>query len=356
EWIEEHVSGVKYNPKSMPSHTDGIYYSTGIQHCDWTARPWPYEEHLHFTNWTVNEAIRFLEMRDPSMPFFLKVSFLAPHPPFIPPRFYMDRYLRNDLPKPLIGDWETPPPEKGIDLDAFDLNLKGEALKSMQAAYYGLINHIDDQIRRFMKIINNRLILKTSRSETKEQDDRDTIVIFTSDHGEMLGDHYRRRKGQPYQGSVRIPFMIKAGKKHGINPGKVSSKLVGLQDIMPTVLDMVGIDIPKHIDGESLVPLFSGEHDNFREYLHLEHAPRFQSIVTESDKFIWHVASGSEQYFDLVNDPGELHNAIQDEDAQGRIAYLRNILIKELKNRPEGFVSNGELIPGCEYGHIIPGY
>jgi len=129
---------------------------------------------------------------------------------------------------------------------------------------------------------------------------------------------------------------------------------VGLQDVMPTVLDMLDIDIPENIDGKSLVPLFKGDDENFREYLHMEHAPRFQAIVTETDKFIWLVATGKEQYFDLETDPGELHNAINDIDKQDRIAYLRNILIDCLRDRPEGFVSEGNLVPGRPFDHMIP--
>jgi len=354
EWIEERVKGVKFNQKSSRAHTDGIYYSTGIQCCDWTARPWPYDEYLHHTNWTVNEAVKFLEMRDPSMPFFLVVSFLAPHPPLIPPEFYMNRYLRNELPKPKIGDWETPLSEKGWDVSSHDVNLNGEALKSMQAGYYGLINHIDDQIRRFIQIVDGNVRLKSNISDTKSEDDNNTIVMFTSDHGEMLGDHYYRRKGLPYQGSVRIPFMINAPEKHGIKQGAVSNGLVGLQDVMPTVLDMLDIEIPEHIEGKSLVPLLTGDDENFREYIHIEHAPRFQGIVTKTDKFIWHVADGEEQYFKLSSDPDEMHDAINDKENQDRIKYLRKILIDCLLDRPEGFVVDDKLISGQEYLPVLP--
>ncbi|MCD6321838.1 MAG: sulfatase-like hydrolase/transferase [Clostridiales bacterium] len=332
EWVEERVKGVKFNQRSSRLHTDGIYYSTGIQCCDWTARPWPYEEYLHHTNWTVNEAIRFLERRDPSMPFFLAVSFLAPHPPLIPPEFYMNRYLRNEIPKPKIGDWETVPPRTGQDVSSFDVNLSPEALKSMQAGYYGLVNHIDDQLRRFLKIVDGNVQLKSNMSDSKGEDDKNTIIMFTSDHGEMLGDHYMRRKSVPYQGSIRIPFMMHAPERYGIDSGKVCNRLAGLQDIMPTVLDMLDIEIPEHIDGKSLVPLLTGDDENFRGYIHIEHAPRFHGIVTETDKFIWYVASGREQYFDLVNDPDELHNAINDREYKQRVDYLRDVLIDCLKD------------------------
>ena len=114
------------------------------------------------------------------------------------------------------------------------------------------------------------------------------------------------------------------------------------------------IEIPEHIDGKSLVPLLTGDDENFRGYIHIEHAPRFHGIVTETDKFIWYVASGREQYFDLVNDPDELHNAINDREYKQRVDYLRDVLIDCLKDRLEEFVENGSLIPGKEYNHLIP--
>ncbi len=146
---------------------------------DWTARPWYLDEHLHYTNWVMDQALEFLEHRDPTCPFFLTVSFLAPHPPLQPPAFYFERYLRTGVPDPVIGDWEEPPAHDGLgdDVASPHVHLQGEALLSMRAAYYGAINHIDDQLRRFL---DQNTALGRLMSEN-------TIVIFTSDHGEMLG-------------------------------------------------------------------------------------------------------------------------------------------------------------------------
>jgi len=91
----------------------GGYRGAGIMHNDWTARPWHLDEVLHNTNWTVTESLKFLKKRDPSCPFFLVLSFIAAHPPLVPPAFYMERYLRQELPAPVVGDWATPPPGDG---------------------------------------------------------------------------------------------------------------------------------------------------------------------------------------------------------------------------------------------------
>src|SRR5690606_20733754 len=110
----------------------GGFYGGGVMHNDWTARPWHLPDALHPTQWTVSRAIDFLHDRDPSCPFFLVVSFLAPHPPLNPPAFYMDRYLRQTLPDPVIGDWAAPPEHDGLGDDPASprVNLRGEALRS----------------------------------------------------------------------------------------------------------------------------------------------------------------------------------------------------------------------------------
>ena len=318
----------------------GGYYGSGVMHNDWTARPWHMEEAYHKTNWSVNEGLRFLNRRDPSCPFFLVVSFVAPHPPLIPPAFYMERYLRMDLPEPSIGDWAVPPPNGGIgaEVSATHVNLTGETLRSCRAAYYGLINHVDDQIRR---LLNGVTALKRD----------DAVVIFTSDHGEMLGDHYLWRKSLPYEGSARIPLMIQAPREFGFKEGHVTDRPVGLEDVMPTVLDLAGVPIPDTVEGESLVPFLRGEDPTWREWLHVENAPTHHALTDGREKLIWFVKDGREQFFDLTSDPTECHNLI---DTSDRVPIWRQRLIEELADRPEGFSDGKKLITGRPYRGVMP--
>lgn len=323
----------------------GGYYAAGPGHNDWAARPWPLAEHLHQTNWTVSQALRFLEDRDPTQPFFLTVSFLAPHPPLIPPAFYMERYLRMELPAPAIGDWaQIPDASNGQRLDASRIHLNPEALRSMQAGYFGLINHIDDQLRRLFNPPAGVL-------------PANTIVLFTSDHGEMLGDHHMFRKSEPYQGSAHVPLII-AGpglKEQGINAGQLRDHAVALEDIMPTCLELAGLDVPASVDGKSLVPLMrdaSAELD--RQFIHGEHAPHAHYLTDGKAKYIWRVKEGREQFFDLEHDPQELHdlagNALHGQD----VSLWRGRLIDRLRHRPEGFVANDQLVPGRPYVAPLP--
>ena len=323
----------------------GGYYGTGVMHNDWTARTWHMDEAYHSTNWTVYEALKFLRNRDTSCPFFLTASFLVPHPPLVPPAFYMDRYLRLDLPDPAIGDWAEPPPNDGVgdDVSAVHVRLTGEALRSARAGYYAQINHLDDQIRRLLNPVDG--VGRTTGNNT--------VVIFVSDHGEMLGDHYRWRKSLPYEGSARIPFLIDVPERYGIRRGSVVDNPVCIEDIMPTVLDMAGVDIPEGVDGRSLLPLMQGKKTAWREYLPIETSPTYHCLTDGREKYIWFVQDGREQFFDLTEDPQETRNLIDAPEQVDRIARWRSQMVRTLRDRPEGFSDGERLIPGCPYRGVM---
>ena len=326
-------------------------FGHGISGNGWTARPWHLEESLHYTNWTITEAQKFLKTRDTSCPFFLTVSFVAPHPPLVPPAFYLDRYLRMDLPEPAIGDWAEPPPNEGIgrDVQSDQVCLTGEALRSCLAGYFGLVNHIDDQLYRLLG----------GHSGMDGSTNRDTVLIFTTDHGEMLGDHYLFRKCYPYEGSARIPLLIRGAGGMGLKTGNVCERPVCLEDIMPTVLDLAGLPIPESVDGKSLVPLLQGEEAEWRPDLHGEHSPCYRQeqanhfLTDGREKFIWFTESGREQLFDLENDPTECRDLTQDADSAERVSRWRQRLIDELDDRPEGFTDGENLIAGREYPTVM---
>jgi len=319
----------------------GGYYGAGVMHNDWTARPWHMEESFHQTNWTVNEALNFLRKRDPSVPFFLVVSFIAPHPPLIPPAFYLERYLRLTLPEPVVGDWAAPPPHGGLgdDVSAARVHLRGEALRSCLAGYYGLINHVDDQIRRLLNPVNG----------IQRETGANTVVLLTSDHGEMLGDHHLFRKSLPYEGAARIPLLLSAPARFGIKPRTVCDQPVCLEDIMPTLLDMAGAPTPATVEGRSLLPLMRGEAPPWRPWLHIEHSPSHHCLTDGREKYVWFVPDGREQFFDLTTDPHERRDLAADPRAAARLAEWRRRMVEELRPRPEGFSDGVRLIPGRPY-------
>ncbi len=334
----------EYFQKHRPDDWEGAY-GTGVMHNDWTARPWHLEEDLHPTNWTVHEALRFLRDRDQSRPFFLVVSFLAAHPPLVPPAFYLERYIRTGVPEPVIGDWAVPPPNHGLGMGVapHTVDLRGEALLCARAGYYGLLNHLDDQIRRLLNPV----------SGVDRMTGGNTVVMLTSDHGEMLGDHYLWRKSVPYEPSARIPFLVRAPERFGVRVGAVVDRPVGLEDVMPTCLDFAGVAVPGGVDGRSLLPLLRGEETPWREYLHIEHAPLHHTLTDGNEKYIWFVADGREQFFHLPENPDERFDVAKHPRDAARVELWRKRLVAELKGRPEGFSDGERLIPGRPYPAVL---
>ncbi|MCL2479230.1 MAG: arylsulfatase, partial [Treponema sp.] len=320
------------------AHADII--DTGLDCNSWVARPWLYDEYLHPTNWVVDQSIEFLRRKDPGKPFFLTMSFVRPHSPLDPPGYYFNMYQDKEIPQPFIGDWAD---TEDTDRNGRVYNTSSgipdsKLIKKARAAYYGCITHIDHQIGRFLQSLFDNDALNN------------TVILFVSDHGDMLGDHNKFRKSLPYRGSANVPFIVyDPGNMLGIESGKRFNQVVELRDVMPSLLSFAGIGIPDTVEGKSVLPLLKNESSVWREYIHGEHANGIASnqfIVTSKDKFIWYSSTNAEQYFDLENDPNEMHNLIDDGRHSQRIDYLRKILIKELAGREENFSNGVRLVPG----------
>lgn len=311
----------------------------GIDCNSWAAKPYMMPEHLHPTNWTTQKAVDFLRRRDTTKPFFLWASYVAPHPPLTPPPCYFDRYLRRSLRAPAIGTWAAGEAIRHPDFDSFEGQLSGYQIHEMQAGYYGLISHLDAQVGRLLRALKDEGVL------------HNTIVLFTSDHGEMLGDHRMFRKSQPFNGSVQIPLILyDPGRKLAVSPGTEGEQLAELRDVMPTLLSAAGIGIPETVEGRDL--LFDVRTDSGRDYLHGEHLaqdrPRSaQYIVTKDRKYIWYSDTGAEMLFDLQEDPMELHDCSGIPEYQAELVQLRQILVQELAGREEGYSDGCTLIRGC---------
>ena len=319
---------------------DADVTDTGLECNSWVARPWIYEERLHPTNWVTSRCIDFLRRRDREKPFFLMASYLRPHPPFDAPQFYFDLYRDRRLTPPAVGFWaDGDALEKGGRIfDSATGPSDPELIRQMQIGYYACVTHLDHQIGRLWQAL------------VDDECDRNTVILFTSDHGEELGDHHLFRKSRPYAGSAHIPMILSAPESLlGIQHGKAVSAVTELRDVMPTLLDAAGAPIPDGVEGRSLLPLARGEETRVRPYLHGEHAYGALSnhwIVTETDKYCWYSQSGEEQYFRLDTDPHELTNRIDDPAQAARIDSLRRALITELTGREEGYTDGKRLIVG----------
>ncbi len=329
--------------RAQPGYHEADYFDHGVNCNSFVARPWDKPEHLHPTNWVTSQSIDFLRRRDPTRPFLLYASYHRPHPPLDPPAWAYEQYLDRDMPPPPMGDWSgifSQFRRAGI-ADPSVGPIPAERHRRARAGYYGSITHIDHQVNRlFEGIVDANL-------------DRPTVLCFTSDHGEMLGDHNLFRKCYAYEGSAGVPLIIH--NVPGVKPGMVSHGLAELRDVMPTLLDVAGIPAPTNLDGRSLLPTLRGETTTPRDVLHGEHVLFGQSMQWVRDprwKYVWLSGDGHEQLFDLETDPHELHDCVREHPAE--VARLRDHLITALTDSPEGYVAAGRLVPGRKPSAVQP--
>lgn len=312
----------------------------GLDCNSWVAREWMYEEELHPTNWVVTRGIDFLRTRDTTQPFLLNLSFVRPHSPLNPPKYYFDMYYDEikEMDLPSIGNWIK---ERNFDIDAYSTvakvgKLNPRDLRRAIAAYYGCITHIDHQIGRFLMALEEHQLLQN------------TIIVFLSDHGDQLGEHNILRKAYPYQGSIRIPLIVKnVPELYGKIP-----YIVEIRDLFPTLVDVACGRKVEGIDGISFKNII--EEKGIHDYIHGEHFFNEEShhfIVDENWKYIWHCYTNSEQLFHLANDPKELENVV--EKYPEITSKYREILVSEISNREEGFVENGKLVVPKSYGPTL---
>lgn len=291
-WLSEELG-------ASADHTE-----SGIDCNSWVARPWPYPEKYHPTNWVTDRAIDFLRKRDRSRPFFLTASYVRPHPPYDPPRDFWDMYIGEKLSPPHVGDWADPltGTHSITDISA----PSDETLRHMaMAGYYGCISHLDNQIGRLLIALFDAGALS------------DTVILFCSDHGEMLFDHNLCRKSLPYLGSARVPLLIKGP---GIAQGVRETKLASLEDVMPTLLSVAGVPVPETCDGLDLLS------ECKREFLYGTHdygALTNRWLVSAEEKFICYPEQGREQYFRLDEDPYEMKDRVSDPVFAGQVSKLR---------------------------------
>ncbi len=357
EHVELHDGYLHYSRKANDSYNhqyenidDYLYWlkqqqgvatdliDSGLDCNSWDARPWPLREELHPTNWVATKSIEFLRRRDPTKPFFLKMSFTHPHAPLDPPQYYFDLYqerLKNVTSFFELGQWEQDFHFGEVTSNiAMSGKLDLEDQKRMIAAYYGSITHIDHQINRFyMRLIEYGL-------------QANTIILFVSDHGDQLGEHDLLRKGYPYQGSIHIPLLVYSAGNHLQMKEHCSDTLVELRDIFPSLVDLATGKAVDGIDGHSFKDSLYEKGHEIHEYLHGEHAlGNFSSqfILTKEWKYIWLPYYQKEQLFHLTEDPTEKVDVIAEEKYEKVKNQLKEILINELKDREEGFVEEGQL-------------
>lgn len=328
EWFET----VKDGPYGYRDHS--------VDWNSWMARPSHLAEHLHPTWWTAQEGIRFLHHRDPTQPFFLWLSFARPHSPYDAPEPYFSMYDgREDIPVPYTGEWSERFRKRVADVNAPRSARSTIETRRARAGYYGNITFIDHQI--------GRLLYEFRKLDAEQA--ANTFIVFTSDHGDMLGDHHHWRKTYAYEGSARVPMIMSYPKNWQLERGKICDKVVEMRDVMPTLLDAAGIEVPDSVDGGSMLGLVRGK-DNWRDWLMGEYTSCYddefgmQYGVSSAEKYIWFHHTGDEQLFDLINDPGETRNLATEPSAAKRLGLWRSRLAEANTSRGDPRGSNGKLV------------
>ena len=238
---------------------------------------------FHQTTWASECACEFIQQRRDGQPWLLNVNIYDPHPPFIPPKVYADQFNPDTMPGPHFqaSDLEQQTRLASLDFqDEIKTPAQHQASKK-QALYYAMIAQIDDQFARILQCLD----------QTGQRDN--TVIIFTSDHGESLGDHGLMFKGcRFYEGLVRVPLIFSFPKR--FLSGLRSHALVELTDLTATLVELTGLNQPNDMQGKSLLPILRGKQspDHHRDFVRSEY---FDSIDT-------HFTGGSGTYATMYRD------------------------------------------------------
>lgn len=282
---------------------------------------WDLPTRLHNSVWTANRTIAFLERHDRSQPFLLSVGFQDPHHPHAVPRDWDDRVDPASVPPPdwTEGELDDKPPHflsrrsgtmgRGGLVGEFERAIPGSSGRGYldvtegeercgRAYYYTMVKIIDRELGRILAALDRLQLAE------------DTLVIFTTDHGELLGDHGLWFKGPfHYEQLVRVPLIIRWPA--GFAGGRRSSSLASLVDIVPTCLAAAGLPVPSELDGVNVLPLLDDELASVRDHALVEYIDRplrAKTVVTDTRKLTWYAGGGIGELYDLEEDPREKVN------------------------------------------------
>lgn len=297
----------------------GRQFDHGMSNNQYNWRPWHLAEEHHATNWAGRMMARTIKRRDPNKPAFWYLGFRHPHPPLVPPQAFLELYREVDIDAPYVGDWAKDADNLPYAISALHsrTNLYTHAqMMAAKRAFYALCTQIDYQIRYLVGTLRLEGILD------------DTIIMFTSDHGDMLGNHDMAAKRIFYESSANIPMILTANKGNPkAREGVVEDRLVTFADVMPTLLDLCDIEAPATVDGISMV----GEtrHDYiYGECGEDDHASRM--IRDERFKLIYYPVGNHSQLFDIIADPHEMTDLAQEAEHAETLDRLQALLMDEM--------------------------
>lgn len=296
---------------------------------------WEMGEDTHSDNFVGNAASRWIENYEQPKPFFLQVGFPGPHPPYDPTPRFAEQYKDRDIPLDPVteSDLANQPQalkdlrQHNCDIDhdsVVHLKDPSEAARLRQRQYYmANVSMIDEQVG---EIIAN--LEKTDQLDN-------TLIIFTSDHGDCLTDHGHSQKWTMYEQSVHVPLIVWSPGR--VAAGRKVDGLCQLMDVGPTILETAGVDIPDYFAARTLTPAF-GETDEWapRKYAVCEQigdatltGTKFETMICDERwKLVHFVDDEAGQLFDLQTDPREHQNRWNDPDAAGEKSRLLDELLR----------------------------
>lgn len=249
-------------------------------------------------------AAEWLRNVPDDFPWHYFVSFVGPHDPFDPPTEYADLYRDADVPAPIPPNDQDKPDW----IDGKKQGCEAEEIRTARRQYCASTQAIDEQIGAMLDALEERGMLEN------------TYIIYSSDHGEMLGDHGLFTKSVPYEASMRVPLLISGP---GIEKERTSEALVELMDLNPTISDLAGLPRQREMDAQSLLPVLEGQTDTHRSGC-VSALTNFRCIRTAEHKFVESYNDKTELY-DLRNDPDEQVNVIDDHpEAAGQLRRQLN--------------------------------
>jgi len=273
------------------------------------------------------EKIRDIGRQEEKQPFFLCASFFHPHDPFEITGVYWKMYENEDIPLPSASSQpmeDMHPFNQWIQIhhEIDECTLTEEEIINNRRAYYGMVSYVDNKVGQILNELKRFNLME------------DTIIMFTSDHGEMLGEHGMWFKRTYYDPAMKIPLIISFPKQYQSN---IVNEVVSLMDVTATILDIADIpDIEEwmdSLDGKSLVPLLNGNSKDWKNEAISEYcgegAIKPMVMLRQGRYKYVHVHDHEPLLFDLENDPHEMNNLIL-EPAYHDIAGILKTRINEL--------------------------
>jgi arylsulfatase A-like enzyme len=292
------------------------------------------EEHSQNT-WVASRTIQALRDHQtyrPQRPLFLWASWIAPHPPFAPCEPYDSMYDPADMDEPVFVErpLDTLPSVAWGHRARLDgAHLDPARIRRIRALYAGQVTHVDHAIGRVLDELDALGMAD------------DTAVLFVSDHGDMLGDHGLSQKNVPYEPSVRIPMILRWPGRTAA--GTVCDDLVGLTDVLPTLIEELAVSYPKELSplpGASLLGRSGGGLAKPREVYAIDYGhdrQRWICLRSQTRKYMLWADGGTEELYDLENDPTELRNTANDDPEETRRLRTQALAWERERGLPRSF-------------------